>query len=125
MYLYLEVVKENIIESSAVIDSNPPTNILHNLNLTLPIGSRFLIIGANGSLKSTLLRILGGGHLAPLYSDVHVLILNLFCDTKLNFHCAYLDTNWGFRGPWHSVDGIHTCLCYDGKVLAFLTRASW
>ena len=31
----------------------------------------------------------------PQDSDVHVLGLNSFCDKKLNFHHAYLDTDWG------------------------------
>ena len=78
-------------------DSNPSETILHNLNLTLPTGSRCLLVGANGSGKSTLLRILGGRHLTPPDSDVRVLGLNSFRDTKLNFHRAYLDTDWGMR----------------------------
>jgi len=77
--------------------SNPSETILHNLNLTLPTGSRCLLVGANGSGKSTLLRILGGRHLTPPDSDVRVLGLNSFRDTKLNFHRAYLDTDWGMR----------------------------
>ena len=68
-------------------------DILQGLNLTLETGSRCLLIGANGSGKSTLLRILAGRHLTQ--QDVKVLGLNSFRDTKLNFHRAYLDCDWG------------------------------
>lgn len=68
-------------------------NVLQNLNLTLDTGSRCLLIGANGSGKSTLLRILAGRHLPQ--QEVKVLGLNSFRDTKLNFHRAYLDCDWG------------------------------
>lgn len=43
--------------------------------------------------KSTLLRILAGRHLTQ--QEVKVLGLNSFRDTKLNFHRAYLDCDWG------------------------------
>lgn len=68
-------------------------HVLHHLNLTLTTGSRCLLIGSNGSGKSTLLRILAGRHLTQ--QEVRVLGLNSFRDTKLNFHRAYLDTDWG------------------------------
>merc|ERR1719261_2471019 len=68
-------------------------SILQNLNLSLETGSRCLLIGANGSGKSTLLRILAGRHLTQ--QEVKVLGLNSFRDTKLNFHRAYLDCDWG------------------------------
>lgn len=78
-------------------DSNPTKTILHDLNLTLETGSRCLLIGANGSGKSTLLRILAGRHLMKPDKSVRVLGLNAFRDTKLNFHRAYLDCDWGMR----------------------------
>ncbi len=79
-------------------DSDPDSNdILQNLNLNLPTGSRCLLIGANGSGKSTLLRILAGRHLTKPDDSVRVLGLNAFRDTKLNFHRAYLDCDWGMR----------------------------
>jgi CCR4-NOT complex subunit CAF16 len=82
--------------------------ILSNLNLTLAKGSRCLLIGANGSGKSTLLRILAGRHLVPFTNcstsneqqqqpELKVLGLNAFHDTRLNFHRAYLDCDWGMR----------------------------
>ncbi|KAJ5173937.1 uncharacterized protein N7500_001868 [Penicillium coprophilum] len=38
---------------------------LENINLSLPAGSRTLLIGANGAGKTTLLRLLAGKRLAP------------------------------------------------------------
>ena len=78
-------------------DSKRDKNILQDLNLELPTGSRCLLIGANGSGKSTLLRILAGRHLCKPDDAVRVLGLNAFRDTKLNFHRAYLDCDWGMR----------------------------
>merc|ERR1712127_693782 len=54
-------------------------------------------IGANGSGKSTLMRILAGRHLSKPENGIKVLGLNAFRDTKLNFHRAYLDCDWGMR----------------------------
>ena len=78
--------------------------VLQKLNLTLATGSRCLLIGANGSGKSTLLRILSGRHLTKSLDaatgeeqSVKVLGLNAFHDTRLNFHRAYLDCDWGMR----------------------------
>lgn len=82
---------------SFAYDSNPDKRILHDLDLKLETGSRCLLIGANGSGKSTLLRILGGRHLTKPDNAVRVLGLNAFRDTKLNFHRAYLDCDWGMR----------------------------
>lgn len=39
----------------------PP--ILKNINLELPKGSRTLLVGANGTGKSTLLRLIAGKHI--------------------------------------------------------------
>ena len=91
---------DNAIEVSNLTfayDSNPGKTILQELNLTLENGSRCLLIGANGSGKSTLLRILAGRHLTKPDNNVRVLGLNAFRDTKLNFHRAYLDCDWGMR----------------------------
>jgi CCR4-NOT complex subunit CAF16 len=75
----------------------PNNIILNDFNLSLPTGSRCLLIGANGAGKSTLMRILAGRHLVKSESDIKVLGLNAFRDTKLNFHRAYLDCDWGMR----------------------------
>ena len=74
--LALELVKENISNISAVVDSNLSTTIIHSLNLPLPTGSRCILVGANRSGKSTLIRILGGRHITPPDSDVRILGLN-------------------------------------------------
>ena len=71
--------------------------ILNELNLNLKTGARCLLIGANGSGKSTLLRILSGRHLSKPEGAVKVLGMNAFRDTRLNFHRAYLDCDWGLR----------------------------
>lgn len=78
--------------------------VLQKLNLSLSTGSRCLLIGANGSGKSTLLRILSGRHLTKSVDAatgesqaVRVLGMNAFHDTRLNFHRAYLDCDWGMR----------------------------
>lgn len=78
-------------------DVRKPKYILNNLNLNLETGSRCLLIGANGAGKSTLLRILAGRHMSHPDGNVRVLGLNAFRDTKLNFHRAYLDCDWGMR----------------------------
>uniref|UniRef100_A0A7R9ZBK7 ABC transporter domain-containing protein n=1 Tax=Pseudictyota dubia TaxID=2749911 RepID=A0A7R9ZBK7_9STRA len=70
--------------------------VLRDFDLTLETGSRCLLIGANGAGKSTLLRVLAGRHL-PKDENVRVLGLNAFRDTRLNFHRAYLDCDWGMR----------------------------
>jgi CCR4-NOT complex subunit CAF16 len=122
--------------------SNRPDNVvLKDLNLSLPTGSRCLLIGANGSGKSvrtvprtgsyiclrdsfgrslltshgpctprlqTLLRIMAGRHLtksaqigpdgdATVTTKTTILGLHAFHDTRLNFHRAYLDCDWGMR----------------------------
>lgn len=91
---------ENAIEVNNLTfayDTDSDSNVLQNLDLSLTTGSRCLLIGANGSGKSTLLRILGGRHLTKPDGAVRVLGLNAFRDTKLNFHRAYLDCDWGMR----------------------------
>lgn len=47
------------------------------------------------STLQTLLRILSGRHLTK--SDVRVLGLDAYHDTRLNFHRAILDVDWGMR----------------------------
>ena len=79
---------------SALEDPNSFQPVLRNLNLQLHKGARCLLIGANGSGKSTLMRILSGRHLTP---GARVLGLHAFHDTRLNFHRAILDCDWGMR----------------------------
>ena len=77
-----------------MVDSKPYTTIIHNLNLTLPTGSHCPLIRLNGLGKSPIPKILGGRHLTPPDSYVRVPGLNKFCDTNINFHRDYLDTDW-------------------------------
>lgn len=72
-------------------------NVLQNLNMFFPGGARCLLIGANGSGKSTILRILSGRHLTKPDEAVQVLGRSAFHDTRLNFERSYLDTDWGMR----------------------------
>ncbi len=78
-------------------DSKKGPTILNDFNLSLPTGSRCLLIGANGAGKSTLMRILAGRHLTKGEDNIMILELNAFRDTKLNFHRSYLDCDWGMR----------------------------
>lgn len=70
---------------------------LKNLNMQLTDGARCLLIGANGSGKSTILRILSGRHLTKPDDAVLILGRHSFHDTTLNFERSYLDTEWGLR----------------------------
>jgi len=74
------------------------SNVYDAYKLSLPpLYSRCLLIGANGSGKSTFLRILAGRHLCKPEGGVTILGLNAFRDSRLNFHRAYLDCDWGMR----------------------------
>lgn len=101
-------------------DSDKTRNVLRDLNLSLPTGSRCLLIGSNGSGKSTLLRILGGRHLTPNDNEVKVLGLNSFRDTKLNFHRAYLDCDWGMTSI--AFVGASVPLCADIPVCKMMEK---
>ncbi|KAG5190023.1 P-loop containing nucleoside triphosphate hydrolase protein [Tribonema minus] len=74
-----------------------PSPTLKGFNLSLPKGSRCLLIGQNGAGKSTLLRVVGGRHLAKPDNAVVVLGRHAFRDTKLNMVRSYLDMDWGMR----------------------------
>ena len=71
----------------------PP--VVTDLHLTLPRGSRCLLLGANGAGKTTLLKVLGGHHLVPP-AAVSVLGRPPFHDTSLSASgsLAYLGGNW-------------------------------
>lgn len=114
---------ENAVEVNGLTfayDANSANVILNNLNLSLATGSRCLLIGANGSGKSTLLRILSGRHLTSPDGAVKVLGLNAFRDTKLNFHRAYLDCDWGMRTVPFAGAGVP--LMADIPVYAMMER---
>jgi len=71
--------------------------VLRDLNLQLTNGSRCLLVGANGSGKSTILRILSGRHLTKPDGAVSVLGRSAFHDTRLNSERVFLDMDWGMR----------------------------
>ncbi|RUP50781.1 P-loop containing nucleoside triphosphate hydrolase protein [Jimgerdemannia flammicorona] len=66
----------------------PP--ILQDINLQLPRGARCLLVGANGTGKTTLLRILAGKRMVK--DEVRVLGKNAFVDAPLGV--TYLGTEW-------------------------------
>lgn len=72
-------------------------SVLKDFNMQLAGGARCLLVGANGSGKSTILRILAGRHLTKPDGAVMVLGRDSFHSTSLNFERAYLDTDWGMR----------------------------
>lgn len=85
----------NIVDLTFSYPGREP--VLRNLNLQLTNGARCLLVGANGSGKSTILRILGGRHLTKPDNAVQVIGRPAFHDTTLNFQRAYLDMDWGMR----------------------------
>ncbi|KAF8609622.1 P-loop containing nucleoside triphosphate hydrolase protein [Ceratobasidium sp. AG-I] len=87
---------ENIIDVKALTynhltNSNQVSPALVDLALTLPKGSRTLLIGANGAGKSTLLQILAGKRLTK-GSDVRVLGRDVFRDSPPGV--TFLGTEW-------------------------------
>ena len=69
---------------------------LKGVSLSLPLGSRTLLVGDNGAGKSTLLKILSGSHLTP-GNTITVLGKDSYFDTTLNQQRAYCATDWGKR----------------------------
>jgi CCR4-NOT complex subunit CAF16 len=63
-------------------DAHSPV-VLHNVDLTLHKGQRHLLVGANGSGKTTILRILAGKHIVSR-TAVEVLGRPAFHDTSLS-----------------------------------------
>ena len=57
-----------------------------------------------------------------LYTDpcILYLVFNTFCDTKHNFHCEYLDTDWGMRTV--SFAGVGTPLMVDIPVYGMMEK---
>mmetsp|Transcript_22501 Transcript_22501/g.64718 ORF Transcript_22501/g.64718 Transcript_22501/m.64718 type:complete len:346 (-) Transcript_22501:31-1068(-) len=111
---------ENLTFAYDQSPNNAATAILNNLDLTLETGSRCLLLGANGAGKSTLLRILAGRHLCKPDGCVRILGLNAFRDTKLNFHRAYLDCDWGLRSVAFAGCGVP--LMADIPVHSFMEK---
>ena len=72
----------------------PP--VVVDMNLSLPAGSRCLLLGANGAGKTTLLKVLGGKHLVPRGAVSVLGGRSPFHDTALASSGAlsYLGGNW-------------------------------
>ena len=69
--------------------------MVQGMTVSLPRGSRCLLIGGNGAGKTTLLKILGGKHMVPK-TAVTVLGQPPFHDTDLTAsgRLSYLGGNW-------------------------------
>jgi CCR4-NOT complex subunit CAF16 len=74
---------------------NTDQPVLHNINLKAEHGSRYLIVGANGAGKSTMLGVLAGHHMLPL-EMVRVLGRPAFHDPSLVAEVAFLGGDFPF-----------------------------
>ncbi|KAH8919131.1 P-loop containing nucleoside triphosphate hydrolase protein [Atractiella rhizophila] len=66
--------------------------LLQNISLSLPQGSRCILVGANGAGKSTLLQILAGKKMLKDYEKANVLGNQVFFNTPPGL--IYLGTEW-------------------------------
>jgi CCR4-NOT complex subunit CAF16 len=73
-----------------------PSTVLVDLSFALPRGARCLLLGANGTGKSTLLRLLAGRHMIAA-ETVRVLGRPAFQDTRLAHELAFLGGDFPFR----------------------------
>src|SRR5688572_3320649 len=69
--------------------------LFRGLRLRVPTGSRCLLLGQNGTGKTTLLRILAGKHLVPA-AAARVLGLSAFHETALVHRVAFLGGTFPF-----------------------------
>jgi len=72
------------------------------------------------------MRILAGRHLTPAETenDIKVLGLNAFRDTKLNFHRAYLDCDWGMRTVAFAGSGVPLSKLFTSSNYQYMHRTS-
>ncbi len=70
--------------------------VLRQVTFSLPRGARCLLLGANGTGKSTLLRVLAGRHMVP-GDVVRVLGRSAFHDTKLAGELAFVGGDFPFH----------------------------
>jgi CCR4-NOT complex subunit CAF16 len=68
--------------------------VLFDIDMRLPRGSRCLLLGANGAGKSTLLRVLAGKHLLPDKTSVMTLGKPAFYQTLGVSGINYLGSGW-------------------------------
>ncbi|TDL29197.1 P-loop containing nucleoside triphosphate hydrolase protein [Rickenella mellea] len=71
------------------------TPALVNISLSLPKGSRTILVGANGAGKSTLLQILAGKRLTPAAAAVHLKGRDVFRDSPDGV--TFLGTEWAMN----------------------------
>jgi CCR4-NOT complex subunit CAF16 len=69
--------------------SSGPSPVFSDLSISIPVGARCLLLGANGVGKSTLLRLVAGRHMIPP-DAVRVLGRPAFHDTSLANDVAFL-----------------------------------
>lgn len=91
------------------------TSSLSNINLSLPPGSRTLLIGANGAGKTTLLRLLSGKRMPPFSSTLLILGHNPFA-SALPSTIAYLGSEWVLNPTVRSDIGVPELLDSVGGV---------
>ncbi|CAI7840562.1 unnamed protein product, partial [Closterium sp. NIES-54] len=105
----LEVPAVEVTSMQFAYPGEPP--LISKFNLTLPRGSRCLLIGANGAGKTTLLRVLAGKHMVGGKDVVKVLGRSAFHDTALSCDgsLAYLG------GSWSKSVGCAPCRGPDGQ----------
>jgi len=70
--------------------------VLNQVKLSVPAGTRTLLIGANGAGKSSMLRIIAGRHFHNP-NKVRVLGRPAFHDTSLAKDVAHLGERWGYE----------------------------
>jgi CCR4-NOT complex subunit CAF16 len=97
-------------------DFGGPT-VIRDLNLTLPAGSRCLLVGANGAGKSTLLQLLAGKRLVR--GTIFVLGKRAFFDAPAGV--TYLGTEWAVN-PVVRQDVPVTRLLKSQGILLFFIR---
>lgn len=68
--------------------------VLKDISLAIPYGSRCLLVGDNGAGKTTLLKLLGGRHMVT-DGKLKVLGKDSYFDSMLNAKRAFLGGDWG------------------------------
>ena len=66
------------------------------------------------------LHMCGGRNLSPPDSDENILGIHAFCDTKINFNCAYLDTDRDMHAV--AFTGVGATLMSDIPVHGIMER---
>mmetsp|Transcript_62343 Transcript_62343/g.103685 ORF Transcript_62343/g.103685 Transcript_62343/m.103685 type:complete len:627 (+) Transcript_62343:42-1922(+) len=95
---------------------------LRDVSMTLPSGSRCILLGANGAGKSTLMSVIGGRHLVD-EDAARVLGRPAFHDTTLATDVALLTGNWthtvsfvGHNVPYQAMEVSRLISSHSGGV---------